>query len=59
MTQTTTASGLAYDPATRDWTKRVTYTARDRQEAIRWINFNRDWMKDLRIEENAAERTAR
>ena len=45
------ATGLAYDPATRDWTQVVEYTARDRQDAIRWINFNRDWMKGLRIVE--------
>lgn len=43
------AEGLAYDPKTRDWTKRVEYVAQDRQEAIRWINFNRNWMKELRI----------
>jgi hypothetical protein len=43
------AEGFAYDPATRDWTQRVEYVARDRMEAIRWINFNRDWMKSLRI----------
>lgn len=41
--------GYAYDPATRDWTKRVTYEARDRMEAIRWMNFQRDWMKSLKI----------
>ena len=45
------AVGLAYDPATRDWTKRVEYIAKDRMEAIRWMAFNRDWMKDLHIEE--------
>lgn len=44
-----TVQGLAYDQATRDWTKPVTYEARDYMEAIRWMNFNRDWMKDLHI----------
>lgn len=47
------AEGYAYDAATRDWTQRVEYEARDRMEAIRWINFNRDWMKRLRIIEGA------
>ena len=46
------AEGLAYDAATRDWTKVVRFVARSRIEAIRWINFNRDWMKSLRIVEN-------
>ena len=45
------AVGLAYDPSTRDWTKPVEYTAQDRMEVIRWMNFNRDWMKNLRIVE--------
>lgn len=43
------AEGYAFDPATGDWTKRVEYEARNRMEAIHWINFNRDWMKHLRI----------
>jgi hypothetical protein len=43
------ASGLAYDQTTRDWTKLVVVELRDRMEAIRWMNFNRDWMKDLKI----------
>jgi len=46
-----TVIGLTYDPATRDWTLPVEYKARDRMEAIRWMNFNRDWMKNLHIEE--------
>ena len=45
------AEGFAYSAATRDWTERVEYVARDRMEAIRWINFNRDWMKRLRLVE--------
>jgi hypothetical protein len=45
------AEGFAYDPQTRDWTERVEYVAETRMEAIRWINFNRDWMKRLRIVE--------
>ena len=48
---TVTVKGLAYDPATRDWTKPVEYVARDRMEAVRWMNFNRDWMKGLHIVE--------
>lgn len=47
----TAAEGYAYDPKTRDWTERVEYTARNRMEAIRWINFQRDWLKRLRIVE--------
>jgi len=43
------AEGYAYDPKTKDWTERVEYVARDRMEAIRWMNFNKDWMKGLRI----------
>ena len=49
MTTTVTAEGYAYDPATRDWTKRVEYVARNRMEAIRWVNFNAHWMKRLRV----------
>lgn len=50
MTDTQVAAeGYAFDPKTRDWTKKTEYVARDRIEAIRWINFNRDWMKNLRI----------
>lgn len=49
--QTIIAEGYAYDAATRDWTKRVEYRARDRMEATRWMNFNRDWFKRLRIVE--------
>lgn len=45
------ATGKAYDASTRDWTKSVEYVARDRMEALRWIAFNCDWMKDLRIVE--------
>jgi hypothetical protein len=44
------ASAFAYDPAKRDWTKPVTYEARDRMEAIRWCNMNRDWFKFFKIE---------
>ncbi len=49
---TVKAQGKAYDPTTRDWTQVVIYEARDRMEAIRWMNFNREWMKDLRIIED-------
>ena len=43
--------GKTFDPKTGDWTKLVEYEAQDRMEAIRWINFNKDWFKDLRIAE--------
>jgi hypothetical protein len=43
------AEGFAYDPATRDWTKRVEITLRNRTEALNWIEFNRNWMKNLRV----------
>lgn len=43
------AEGYAYNAQTRDWTDRVEYVGRDRMEVIRWINFNKDWMKGLRI----------
>jgi hypothetical protein len=46
---TVIAEGYAYNPMTRDWTQRVEYVARDRMEAIRWMRFNQDWMKGLRI----------
>lgn len=45
------AEGYTYDAKTRDWTLRVEYVARDRMEATRWMNFNRDWMKNLKIVE--------
>lgn len=41
--------GFAYDPKTGDWTQRVTYEAQSRLEALRWMNMNRDWFKNLRI----------
>jgi hypothetical protein len=46
------AEGYAYNAQTRDWTERVEYVARDRIEAQRWVNFNRDWMKRLSIIES-------
>jgi len=45
------AVGKAFDPVTREWTKPVTYEASNRMDAIRWINFNRDWIKGLKIED--------
>lgn len=51
MTTTYQAFGFTYDPATRDWTKRVEYNARNKMEAIRWCNFNRDWFKGLQVVE--------
>ena len=45
------ASGLAYSQVTRDWTELVVVEFRNRMEAIRWMNFNRDWMKNLKIVE--------
>ena len=47
-----TITAKTFDPKTRDWTKIVTYEARDRMEAVRWQNFNRDWMKDFVITED-------
>lgn len=48
------AQGLGYDPTTRDWTQPVVVELRNRMEAIRWMNFQRDWLKQLHIieEEN-------
>jgi hypothetical protein len=43
-------TGKAYSPASQDWTVEASYIARDRMEAIRWVRFQRDWMKDLRID---------
>jgi hypothetical protein len=43
------AEGYAYNEQDRDWTTRVEYVARNRVEAIRWIDFQKDWMKRLRI----------
>lgn len=45
------ASGLAYSQQTRDWTEKVVVEFKDRMEAIRWMNFQRDWMKNLKIED--------
>lgn len=47
------AQGLEFNPATRQWDKPVRYEARTRMEALNWINFHKDWMKDLRIVEGA------
>ena len=52
MDKPVTAEGYAFDATTGDWTKLVQYQARTRMEAIRWINFNRDWMKRLKIVED-------
>ena len=49
------AQGKAYSQVTRDWTEVVTYEARDRMEAIRWMRFNQDWMKDLKIVEDTTK----
>lgn len=43
------ATGLAYNPETRKWDKPVEYIASNRMEAIRWISFQREWLKDLKI----------
>jgi len=48
---TVKVEGYAFSAETRDWTERVEYKARDRMEAIRWMNFNKNWMKHLRIVE--------
>lgn len=48
----TKVEGFAYDAATRDWTQRVEYVAQSRSEALRWINFNSDWLEGLRIVED-------
>jgi hypothetical protein len=45
------AEGYAFDPTTREWTQRAEYRARNRAEALYWINFNAAWMKHLRIVE--------
>jgi hypothetical protein len=45
------ARGFAWDAQSRDWTLPVEYVARDRMEAARWCNFQRDWCKRLTIEE--------
>lgn len=43
------AEGYAYNAQTRDWTDRVEVEFKNRMEAIRWINFQKDWMKNLKI----------
>ncbi len=45
------ASGLAYNSETRNWDKLVVVEFRDRMEAIRWMNFQRDWFTNLKIVE--------
>ena len=45
------ASGLFYSQITRDWTEKHVVEFKDRMEAIRWMNFNRDWAKCLKIED--------
>jgi hypothetical protein len=49
--RTWVARGFAWDAQSRDWTLPVEYVARDRMEAARWCNFQRDWCKRLTIEE--------
>lgn len=44
-----TVTAKAFNPATGRVDLPVFYTARDRQEAHRWINFNKDWMQDFTI----------
>lgn len=44
------ATGRAYSQQTRDWTDEARVEFKTRQEAINWVRFNRDWMKDLRID---------
>lgn len=48
-----TVTAKAWNPATRNVDLEVKYEARDRMEAIRWINFNRNWMRDFRIDGQA------
>jgi hypothetical protein len=45
-----TATGLGWSATDRDWTELVTYYARNHMEAVNWVRFNRDWLKDLRID---------
>lgn len=52
MDKPVTITALAFDPETRDWTKPVSYEARNKMEAIRWQNFNKDWMKSFHIEDS-------
>lgn len=51
---TVIVTGKAYSQQTGDWTEEVRYEARDRMEAVRWMRFNQDWMKDLKIVDDAA-----
>ena len=44
------ATGKAYSQQTREWTEVATVEFKSRIEAVNWIRFNRDWMKDLRID---------
>lgn len=48
---TTIAEGFAYNPRTCQWSERVEYVARNRQEALNWIKFQRHWLTRLRIVE--------
>lgn len=48
--ESVTITALAFDPETREWTKPVTYHARNRMEAIRWRQFNNEWMTQFRID---------
>ena len=52
MTDTETlVYGYGWNQATRDWTKRVEYVARDLREALGWAHFNRNWLIKLTLEE--------
>jgi hypothetical protein len=46
-----TATGLKFNAATREHDTPVHYSAADEMDVIRWMNFNRDYLKDLHISE--------
>lgn len=47
----TLAVGYGWDNKTRAWTQRVEYRARNRDEALNWLRFNRDWFVNGHLEE--------
>lgn len=44
-----TATAKVWNPASGKVDKVVTYEARNRMEAIRWHQCNRDYLRDFRI----------
>ena len=45
----TIAWGYKFNSTTNDWSELVIYEGPDDMDAIRWCNFNREWLKHLQF----------